>query len=236
MKEQLKKVIAHHDWWSETYDADYFDRFELYHRITLANIKPFLPVEKDALILDAGGGTGIWSVELAKMGYRVVLTDISKEMLARVEVKVSELKLGDRIETKVSNICHMPEFDDETYVRKFTPRKADSHWSESNRKRVKRLIEDGQMTESGLEKVRAAKVSGKWVMDGRPEIDWNVPEELGAALEKNGRAKTFFEQLPPSCRKRFIAWIRVAKRPETRRKRVKESVALLARGEKLGMK
>ena len=63
------------------------------------------------------------------------------------------------------------KIDDETYVRKFTLRKADSHWSESNRKRVRKLIEDGQMTESGLEKVRAAKVSGKWVMDGRHRID-----------------------------------------------------------------
>jgi 2-polyprenyl-3-methyl-5-hydroxy-6-metoxy-1,4-benzoquinol methylase len=76
--EHLKKVVAHHDWWSETYDSEYFEHFALYHRVTLDNIKRFLPREKDAIILDAGGGTGICSVELAKLGYRVVLTDISE--------------------------------------------------------------------------------------------------------------------------------------------------------------
>lgn len=108
--EHLKKVVAHHDWWSETYDSDYFEHFALYHRITLDNIKRFLPREKDSLILDAGGGTGIWSVEFAKLGFRVVLTDISEGMLDKAREKVRELGLEDRIETAISDIRDMPEF------------------------------------------------------------------------------------------------------------------------------
>jgi hypothetical protein len=46
----------------------------------------------------------------------------------------------------------------------------------------------------------------------------------------------FFEALSPLERKRYIAWIHLAKRPETRARRIRESVALLARGEKLGLK
>ncbi len=116
MNEQMKKVSAHHDWWSETYDSDYFEHFALYHRITLDNIRRFLPNDKGAIILDAGGGTGIWSIELARMGYRVVLTDISEGMLNKAREKVSELKLDNQIEIRISDICSMPEFGDEQFA------------------------------------------------------------------------------------------------------------------------
>lgn len=115
MDEHLKRVVAHHDWWSEGYDSEYFERFALYHGVTLDNIRRFLPRERGALILDAGGGTGIWSIELAKMGYHVVLTDISRGMLKKAEEKVRELTLKDRVEMMVSDICDMPEFTDDHF-------------------------------------------------------------------------------------------------------------------------
>ena len=40
--------------------------------------------------------------------------------------------------------------DLETYAGRFTPRRAKSHWSDSNRERVARLVRDGRMTEAGL--------------------------------------------------------------------------------------
>lgn len=110
MDEHLKKVIAHHDWWAETYDSDYFEHFALYHRVTLDNIKRYLPKEKGSPILDAGGGTGIWSVELARLGYRVVLTDISEGMLGKAREKLKELGLENQIEIMISDVCSMPEF------------------------------------------------------------------------------------------------------------------------------
>ena len=73
---QHKRVAAHHDWWARTYDKDYFTHFGIYHRVTMDNIKRFVPENLDSLILDAGGGTGIWSIELARMGYKVIMTDI----------------------------------------------------------------------------------------------------------------------------------------------------------------
>lgn len=39
--------------------------------------------------------------------------------------------------------------DSERFIGRFTPRKPKSNWSESNRARVKRLIENGLMTASG---------------------------------------------------------------------------------------
>lgn len=40
--------------------------------------------------------------------------------------------------------------DEERYAQRFTPRKAKSNWSESNKRRVKKLLEQGKMTEAGL--------------------------------------------------------------------------------------
>lgn len=108
MREHLKKVVAHHDWWAKSYDSEYFERFALYHRVTLDNLRRFLPEEKEAPVLDAGGGTGIWSMELAKMGYRVVLTDISLGMLEKAGEKVKKLGLKGRVEIVPSDIRCMP--------------------------------------------------------------------------------------------------------------------------------
>lgn len=116
MSEQLKKVAAHHDWEAKTYDSDYFEHFALYHKVTLDNILSFLPEEKGGIILDAGGGTGIWSVEIVKMGYRVVLTDVSKGMLDKARKKVKELGLKTQIEITVSDICNMAGFSDNHFA------------------------------------------------------------------------------------------------------------------------
>jgi len=125
--------------------------------------------------------------------------------------------------------------DDDTYCRKFTPRKDNSRWSNTNKKRVEKVIKEGRMTEFGLAKVEAAKKSGRWRIDPRPALSLEIPQELSEALAQNGGAKEFFEKLAPPYRKQFIGWLVTAKRPETRAKRLKQSLTLLAKGEKLGL-
>ena len=98
------------------------------------------------------------------------------------------------------------KIDNETYVRKLTPRKADSRWSELNRKRIT--------------KVKAAKASGLWNKTDRPQISLDNLQELKSALAKNRKAKSFFDHLTPSYQKQFIGWIAVAKRRETKERRL----------------
>jgi uncharacterized protein YdeI (YjbR/CyaY-like superfamily) len=126
--------------------------------------------------------------------------------------------------------------DDEKYLRKITPRKSDSRWSELNKKRVKKLEKQGLMTEAGIGKVKQAKASGLWNKPDRPQISLDIPKELARALTKNRKAHNFFDQLAPSYQKQFVGWIAVAKRQETKDRRVKESIALLEQGNKLGIK
>jgi uncharacterized protein YdeI (YjbR/CyaY-like superfamily) len=64
--------------------------------------------------------------------------------------------------------------DDDKYCRKFTPRKDSSRWSNTNRRRVEKIIKEGGMTEFGLAKVEAAKGSGNWEMDTRPVISMDI--------------------------------------------------------------
>ena len=45
-----------------------------------------------------------------------------------------------------------------------------------------------------------------------------------------------FEALAPSYRRAYVGWIDSAKREETKQRRLREAVARLANGEKLGLK
>lgn len=122
------------------------------------------------------------------------------------------------------------------YVRKFTPRKEKSIWSKLNKRRVEKMIQQGKMTKAGLAMIKAAKKNGSWDQEARPRISFEVPLEFAKALAQNKKAKTNFDQLAPTYRRHYIGWIATAKRPETRERRIVESVALLEKGKKLGLK
>jgi uncharacterized protein YdeI (YjbR/CyaY-like superfamily) len=126
--------------------------------------------------------------------------------------------------------------DDTKYARKFTPRKDKSRWSKLNKGRANRMIKEGRMTDSGLAKIQAAKKTGLWDQDSRPQISLDIPPEFAKALARNKKAKENFDRLAASYRRHYIGWIAVAKRPETRKRRVAESIALLQKGERLGLR
>lgn len=128
------------------------------------------------------------------------------------------------------------KIDDERYARKMTPRNSNSRWSELNKRRVKKLMKQGLMAEPGLAKVSEAKRSGVWDKPDRPVVSQQVPAELKTALAKNKKAQAFFNQLAPTYKKHFILWISMAKRQDTKDRRVKEAIALLEKGKKLGLK
>lgn len=123
--------------------------------------------------------------------------------------------------------------DDDRYARKFTPRKPGSRWSESNRKRWAELELEGALAPSG----HAASPTGA-PSAVRPEVPDvpELPDYILLAFKGNPRAWRFFQDLAPRERRRFVAWIHTAKRPETRERRVRESIALLAEGKKLGLR
>lgn len=126
--------------------------------------------------------------------------------------------------------------DEDKYMQKFTPRRDKSNWSELNKARVKKLIKEGVMTESGLLKINAAKKNGSWDRKIISTMEFKFPNEFKKALKNNKKAGAYFDRLPSSHKKRYIGWIGSAKKEETREKRIKEAIELLESGKNLGMK
>ena len=119
--------------------------------------------------------------------------------------------------------------DDDRYARKFTPRQPSSKWSDVNRQRWVELKAAGLLTSSGL---AAAPTDNTYAP--LPAIP-NLPAYIAGALKANAKAWNFFRELAPAYRRHFVVWIHSAKRPDTREKRIRESIALLAAGRKLGL-
>ncbi len=125
--------------------------------------------------------------------------------------------------------------DDERYAHRFTPRKPDSRWSESNRERLARMRSQGLMTPAGEEAVAASIRTGAWNKSARASAVETPPEFL-AALGRDTEARAGYDALGPSEQRRYEVWIGMAKRDETRARRLAESLTRLRRGEKLGMR
>ena len=125
--------------------------------------------------------------------------------------------------------------DESRYAHRFTPRRPKGHWSELNRRRLGEMRALGLMTPAGEAAVEAAVRSGSW---GRTAAAPSVkpPEELTEALEQDREARAGWDTLAPSERRRYEMWIGVAKRPETRARRLAESLERLRRGKTLGMR
>ena len=124
--------------------------------------------------------------------------------------------------------------DDRRFARKFTPRRADSRWSTVNRKRYAELKASGRLKPAGI--ARPPTSRGCAPRQPRRELPSKLPAYIQTALKKHPKALRHFESLAPSQRRRFFAWIESAKREETKLRRLKEAIRLLASGKVLGLK
>jgi uncharacterized protein YdeI (YjbR/CyaY-like superfamily) len=114
--------------------------------------------------------------------------------------------------------------DEGKYAVRFSPRQPGSVWSESNKRRVAELIQEGRMAEPGLVKVAAAHASGEWDAAARREEIDTLPPDLVQALQAHPGAPAGFQALPASRRKMLIWWLLDAKRDATRHKRLQAIV------------
>ena len=127
--------------------------------------------------------------------------------------------------------------DAERYMQRYTPRNERSVWSSSNKARVEKLIADGLMAPPGLAKVEAARGNGSW--ESLNDIDRigrgaALPDDLLGALAKAPRAMKIFEERPPSEKKLWGYWVLSAKKPETRARRIAETVKRILAGRRPG--
>jgi uncharacterized protein YdeI (YjbR/CyaY-like superfamily) len=124
--------------------------------------------------------------------------------------------------------------DQDFFLQRYTPRKSNSVWSESNKARVEELTRRHRMTRAGLRQVKAAQADGRWqAASQRQDPDW-MPEALAAALAQDPGALEAYQSLPPSLRQMHGHAVETAKRPETRERRIQAAIeATLRRQEAL---
>ena len=120
--------------------------------------------------------------------------------------------------------------DDDRYALKVTPRKSTSKWSDVNRRRWDELKAAGLLAAPGL---AAAPTANRYAP--HPSIP-ELPAYIAKAFKTNLAAWQHFQALAPTYRRDFVVWIHTAKRPETRERRIRESIRLLSAGKKLGLK
>jgi uncharacterized protein YdeI (YjbR/CyaY-like superfamily) len=125
-------------------------------------------------------------------------------------------------------------FDEQSFLQRYTPRRARSIWSQINRDHVARLIAAGRMTPHGQRQVDAAKADGRWDAAYAPIRSASratIPADLRAAIEANPRARQTFRTL--SRQNLFALTFRTnnMKTPAGRAKKIAALVAMLARGE-----
>ena len=121
--------------------------------------------------------------------------------------------------------------DPSTYLQRFTPRRARSAWSRRNVGIVERLTAERRMQAAGVAEVTRAKADGRWAAAYAGQASIEVPADLTAALAGEPKAKAMFDILTSQNRYAVVYRIDAAKRTDTRARRIKQYVAVLARGE-----
>lgn len=134
------------------------------------------------------------------------------------------LKAGEALEEA---LCfgwidgQMQSIDEKSYRKYFSPRREKSRWSEKNKALVRRLEEQGRMTDLGREQVARAKANGQW---DAPDLMVTVGEEqvdqLAALLKGHEPACTNYQAMTPSVRKTYARAYFDAKTDAGRQKRL----------------
>lgn len=111
----MSKVKEYYDDKASSYDLEQrLLYFKVYDLITWKYTKPYIPKDPSAIVLDAAGGTGKWSIPIAREGPRVILVDLSGGMLGIARQKIDDERLSGRIELCHGNITSL-DFEDETF-------------------------------------------------------------------------------------------------------------------------
>ena len=106
----------------------------------------------------------------------------------------------------------------------FAPRRPRSPWSRLNKERFQRMLLGGRVAPAGIAAVERAKSDGSWsILDPVERLE--VPADLAAALNARSPALHNWETFPPSARRALLAWIAMARRDETRTRRIEETAA-----------
>jgi uncharacterized protein YdeI (YjbR/CyaY-like superfamily) len=123
-------------------------------------------------------------------------------------------------------------YDEHSWLQKFTPRRTGSQWSKLNTQHADRLIKAGRMKPSGLRQIEAARKDGRWKAAYDSGKSSAMPADFLSELAKDMKAKAFFESLNKANTYAIAYRLQTAKKPETRKKRMKTIIEMMKQGKK----
>jgi uncharacterized protein YdeI (YjbR/CyaY-like superfamily) len=115
--------------------------------------------------------------------------------------------------------------DEHKFMQFFSRRKEKSVWSKVNKEKIERLTKEGLMTKAGYDIIEIAKQNGSWTILDEAEA-LVIPKDLDKEFEKRPNAKSYFLSLSKSDKRNILQWLTLAKRDETRQKRINKIVEL----------
>ena len=135
-------------------------------------------------------------------------------------------------------LCHgwidgqKDKLDQIFWIQRFSQRTKKSPWSQINREKCQKLIEAGMMQARGSAKITAAQKDGRWDKAYAAGKNTRVPEDFLAALQEHPQAEAAFKALNRQNLFAIAYRLQEPKKPETREKRLRAFIEMLARGEK----
>jgi uncharacterized protein YdeI (YjbR/CyaY-like superfamily) len=123
------------------------------------------------------------------------------------------------------------KYDADSWIQKFTPRRAKSGWSKINTGHAERLIKAKRMMPAGLAQITAAKKDGRWYRAYDSQKTIVVPADFLRELKKIPKAEAFYKNLKKANTYAIAYRLQTAKKPETRENRMKMILEMLKKGE-----
>ena len=119
----------------------------------------------------------------------------------------------------------------EKTMQLISPRRV-QHWTKTYKHRFAKLEQLGLVHESGFQSVKASKENGLW--DFMDDVDALIkPQDLVDCMNKHPESIANFDSINASSKRFMLRYIKIAKTPETRNKRILEITLLAQKGEKL---
>lgn len=142
----------------------------------------------------------------------------------RVSTKITSLRWSEAVDEA---LCFgwidstKKTIDEERYMQYFSKRKPNSIWSKINKDKVDYLILNNLMQEAGYKAIEIAKRNGSWSILDEVEA-LVIPEDLKKEFDKREGSLEYYESLSKSAKKILLGWVALAKRAQTRQKRIIE--------------
>lgn len=118
------------------------------------------------------------------------------------------------------------------YLKRFTPRRQRSVWSERNRNLARRLTEEGAMTAAGQAAIVQAQELGTWDRPKPAPISEAQVGVLLEALSGRGRALTNFLNMSASVKRTYTGFYLAARNEDTRKRRLEGIIERLDQNKK----